>query len=335
MKNFFLRQFVRWGRPKPHPMTGRVLIVTTTALGDTLWATPAIKALRPHCSHLAVLTSPLGKEVLQHNPAIDQIHILGEALYRERLDTVLVFHTSLRIVLPLVCMIGASRIVGTVGINKGLDSLLTVPLQPTYEHEIVRRLRIVEAIGVPMPRDQTLEFFLTDGERLPQRERGPWIAIHPGSQDRFKRWPAENFIAVGKRLKEQIPGWEILVTGGGRERPLMEEVARHIPGAQIDQPRSLRSFAALLAQMDLLISNDTGPTHLAWALQRPAISLFGPTDPRLCGPHQAVHAAAIAYRPTCSPCLRRGCRVPFCLLQIGVDEVVATAIHLVAPAYRP
>ncbi len=332
MKNFLLKQLVRWGRPKPHPVTGRVLVVTTTALGDTLWATPAIKALRPHCSHLAVLTSPLGSGVLKHNPAIDQVHVLGASLYKERFDTVLVFHTSQRIVLPLICMIGASRIVGTVGINKGLDSLLTVPLQPAYEHEIVRRLRIAEVIGVPIPRDQTLEFFLTDEERLPQREGGPWIAIHPGSQDRFKRWPTENFIAVGKRLKEQIPGCEILVTGGARERPLMEEVARQIPGAHLDPERSLRSFAALLEQMNLLISNDTGPTHLAWALKRPAISLFSPTDPRLCGPHQAAHAAAIAYPPTCSPCLKRACRSPFCMLQIGVDEVVATAQKLLYAA---
>jgi ADP-heptose:LPS heptosyltransferase len=213
--------------------------------------------------------------------------------------------------------------------HKGLDALLTQKLPHRYEHEIVRRLRLAEAIGAAIPEDQTLAFFLNIQEKLPLREGKPWIAIHPGSQDRFKRWPVENFIALGKRLKEEIPECEILVTGSAKERGLMQEVQRHIPGAHLDTSnRPLRSFAALIDQMDLLISNDTGPTHLAWALKRPAISIFSPTDPMLCGPHQAVLGIAIARPPTCFPCMKRACRSPFCLLQIGVEEVTQQALSL-------
>lgn len=323
MKNFCLTLLVRCFKPKPHPITGRVLVVSTTALGDTLWATPSLKALRPHCSYLAVLTSALGAEALKHNPAIDQIYVLKnlwslrKALRKERFDTVLVFHTSQRIVLPLVASLGASKIAGTTGINKDLDHLLTHPISPRYEHEIVRRLRIT---GVPLPKDQTLSFFLQPEERLSPRAGGPWIAIHPGSNDRYKRWPTENFIALGKQLREA--GYAILITGNSKESALMQEVAEGIPGAHIDEPRSLRSFAALLEQMDLLVSNDTGPTHLAWALGKPAISLFVPTDPHLSGPHQAPQGVAIARPPTCAPCMKRACRSPFCFLQIGVNEVI-------------
>lgn len=330
MKNWFLIKFVRWWRPRPHPISGRILVVTTTALGDTLWATPALKALRKSCSYLGVLTSPIGAEVLKNNPSVDQIYVLKnlfslrKALYREKFDTVLIFHTSQRIALPLVCLIGASRVIGTCGINKGLDELLTIPLKATYEHEITRRLKIAAVAGATIPQDQTLSFFLK--EHLPPRQ-GKWIAIHPGSQDRFKRWPVENFVTLGRKLKEV--GYEVLITGNQKERDLMRQIATQIPGAHLDiENRSLHSFAAVLEQMDLVISNDTGPAHLACALKRPAISLFIPTDPQLCGPHQAAQAIAISRPPTCSPCMKRACRSPFCFLQIGVGEVISHALAI-------
>ncbi len=342
MKNLFLKRAVRLARcflPR-HKNTHLVLVVATTALGDTLWATPAIETLRrsfPHI-HLSVLTSPIGLEVLKNNPHIDQLFLLKEplsrhffslwkTLYKQRFDTVLLFHASQRLTLPLCALLGATRLIGTAGINKGLDVLLTDPLPNHAQHEIVRRLQIVERYGASNP-IQTLSFFLRPEEHLPPRESGPWIAIHPGSKDPFKRWPAARFAELGRRLKESR-SCHILITGNAEEKKLMEEVAAQIPGAQLYETNtSLRSFAALLNQMDLLISNDTGPVHLACALNRPVVALYASTEPALCGPHQAPGALAIARRPTCDPCLKRKCRQPFCFLQIGVDEVLAAAHRL-------
>jgi ADP-heptose:LPS heptosyltransferase len=96
----------------------------------------------------------------------------------------------------------------------------------------------------------------------------------------------------------------------------MKEIAQQIPGTHIDEPnRPFRQFAALLNQMDLLISNDTGPVHLACALNRPVVAIYASTDPALCGPHLAPRAHAISRRATCDPCLKRKCRQPFCFLQ--------------------
>lgn len=109
----------------------------------------------------------------------------------------------------------------------------------------------------------------------------------------------------------------------------MQSVAAAIPGAHLGDPSlSLRSFAALLEQMDLLICNDTGPFHVACALDKPVIGLYASTDPDLCGPHRAPHAIAIAKRSTCTPCIKRKCRLPFCLLQIGTCEVVDAALKI-------
>jgi len=343
MKNILIKRLSQLARPliPKHKTTHQFLIVATTALGDTLWATPAIENIRntfPH-AYIAVLTSPIGLQVLKNNPHIDKLILLQEplsrhfislwkTLYRERFDTVLLFHASQRLTLPLCSLIGATRIIGTAGINKGLDALLTHPLPNHAQHEIVRRLKIAEAIGARNT-TQTLSFFLTPNEHLPPRTKGLWIALHPGSKDAFKRWPKENFIQLGRLLKHHY-NCEILITGTKEERPLMEEIAAQIPGAHIDEPnRPLRQFAALLNQMDLLISNDTGPVHLACALNRPVVAIYASTDPALCGPHQAKEALAISRRASCNPCLKRKCRLPFCFLQIGPEEVLRMAAKLI------
>lgn len=342
MKNIFLKCLCKFARifvPK-HKPANQILIVSTTALGDTLWATPAIENIRssfPHAS-IAVLTSPIGKEVFKHNPHIDQVFVLQEplsrhffslwkTLYKEQFDTILLFHASQRLTLPLCSLLGATRIIGTAGINKGLDTLLTHPLPNIRQHEIVRRLKIAEAIGVKTE-TETLSFFLKPQEHLPERTRGPWIAIHPGSKDSFKRWPKESFIQLGRKLKEKM-FCEIIITGTSDERALMEEIAKQIPGAHIDPPgKSLRQFAALLHQMDLLISNDTGPVHLACALNRPVIGIYASTDPFLCGTHKAPKARIVSRRTSCDPCLKRKCRLPFCFLQISPEEVAKAAYSL-------
>jgi ADP-heptose:LPS heptosyltransferase len=318
----------------------RILVVATTALGDTLWATPAIESLRKSFpqAYIACLTSPIGMQILGHNPFIDTLYRLEEPMFfhfwnlRKRLlaetfDTVLIFHASQRLIFPLCASIGANRIVGTAKINKGLDFLLTDPLPSVRQHEIARRLQIVEHIGGSI-HAETLSIFLQPEERFPKRN-GRWVAIHPGSKDGFKRWPEKNFATVARNL--QALGYEILITGTKEEAELMKKTADLIPGAEIaDTNLPLRRFAALLEQMDLLICNDTGPFHLACALNRPVIGIYAATDPFLCGSYKASHACVISKKASCTPCLKRKCNAPFCLLQIGTCEVSEAAIKILS-----
>lgn len=312
----------------------RILIVSTTALGDTLWATPALTSLRNSfpSAQIAVLTSPIGMHVLKHNPNIDQLYLyrnlpsLWLSLRRQKFDTALIFHASQRLPLPLVVAAGIPRIVGTAGLNKGLDFLLTHSLPNHYQHEIMRRLQMVETIGGTIS-SETLSFFLQPEERKIALS-GFWIAIHPGSKDLFKRWPPEHFAKVGRALQTKFD-CRIMITGTEEERPLMEQIAEQIPGSQtIQKGLSLRQFAALLEKMSLLISNDTGPVHLACALSLPVVALYSSTQPDLCGPHRASQAIAIVKKATCHPCLKKKCSAPFCFLQIGTEEVLAAATKL-------
>ncbi len=349
-KNKLLKTIVNALRPKSLNLgkENHFLVLSTTGLGDTLWGTPAIRALR-ECfptSYIGVVTSPIGKALLQHNRRIDEIFVAKDplfpslfSLYRKlkakKITHVLSFHTSQRPMLPLASVLGAKEIIGTYGINKGLDFLLTHPLDHAPMHEIQRRLSIVAEVGAHTL-DSSMELFLG-----PEDERAadafleellipsylPLIAIHPGAKDGFKQWPPSHFIELGNRLVQNL-GCRVIVTGTPAEKALVDSISSRIEGAASATHLPLLATAALIKRMDLMIANDTGPMHLAFAQKTPTIGLFTPTDPNLCGPYFVESALAIAKKPTCTPCLRKSCREPFCLLQIGVQEVYNASLKL-------
>lgn len=321
----------------------RFLLVSTTGLGDTLWATPAIKALRETfpSSFIAVLTSSTGKAVLKHNRRLDAIFTLQApilfsliSLYFRlkalKITHVITFHTSQRLVLPFVALLGAEHIIGSYGINKGLDDLLTRVVEHGSVHEIERRLELVAVVGAHTL-DPSLELFVGDEDEkvvlnLISGYR-PLIVMHPGAKDRFKQWPPEHFIALGQRLVGS-GGFRILVTGSQGEKELVEQIASQIPGAQPVLSLTVTQLGALLKRVSLFVGNDTGPMHVALSQHTPTIGLFAPTNPLRCGPYHMSNGLAIAKSPTCTPCIKKRCRDPFCLLQIGVDEVYRAALNI-------
>lgn len=350
VKNKILKSLVNALRPKL-PTLGdekRFLILSTTGLGDTLWATPAIRALR-QCyptSYIGVITSPIGHEVLMHNRRIDELFVVTDPLFRsliplyrklrpKQITHVLNFHTSQRSMLPLASVLGALEIHGTQGINKGLDILLSHAQDNEPMHEIQRRLKIAAAVGAHTL-DPSMELFLSaEDEKTAESFLSslsfppylPIVGLHAGAKDKFKQWPPSHFAELGARLIQNL-GCRLILTGTPNERELVESIASEIDGAEIAVDLPLRAAAALIKQMDLMISNDTGPMHMAFAVKTPTIGIFTPTNPQLCGPYFAEHALAIAKKTTCNPCLRKKCNEPFCLLQIGVQEVYDAAAQL-------
>ena len=338
-KNKILTALCQLKQRAPSPEIRRILVVSTTALGDTLWATPALSNLRKRYpdAHIAVLTTSTGKQVFKSNPDINELHLLKEPLLprfyslwnklsKGSYDIAFIFHASQRLALPLCALSGIPRIVGTKGLNKGLDDLLTDPIDAIVEHEIERRLRLVSHIGAAK-KIQTLSYFVESSEREEAKKfigtsKKIKIAMHPGSKEPFRRWPAEHFAKVGKALQEEFD-CEIFLTGDRKELPLLNEIKELLPSVRLaNSQSSIRHLGAFLEQMDLLISNDTGPLHLACALNRPIVGIYVSTDPRLCGPHLAKNACTVSRAPTCSPCIKRRCHSPFCFLQIPPQEVI-------------
>lgn len=362
MKNFLLKTFVKLFKKKTNPPSERFLIVSTTGLGDTLWATPAIAALRekyPH-AHIAVLTNRLGKTVLETNPYINALYVLKLALFftlrKQRFHKIFIFHISQRITLPLCALFGAEEIIGTQGQQKGLDSLLTKCLPKKYQHEVNRRLEIV-GLKKDNPR---LTFFVdqkiqNEINSFLEPYKGPFIGMHPGAKDKFKQWDPACFIKVGNMLKQKSP-CTLFITGNKEEEKLCSHIASQIEGAiSVAGKFNLQQSAALISRFSAMVANDTGPMHLAFALNTPTVALFTPTDPKLCGPLYTdpfaivesrklsrssdpnywsclgipkTNAIVVEKQKTCTPCIRKNCTEPFCLLQISPQEVYNALLEL-------
>lgn len=303
--------------------------------------------MRYPSAYIGLLTTSIGANIFQNNPYVDEIFIIenpvlpwlfriAKVLKKRVIDTALIFHVSQRPIIPFCHWIGAKEIIGTKGLCKGLDDLLTKALPPKREHEIARRLAIVSEAGA-LPQSSAMELFLTD-----EHERKvehflqdhnipaylPIVGLHPGAKDLFKQWSPEGFIEVGKRLTDE-QGYQIIVTGNQAEKALVTQIANSIPNAiAVHGQLNIQELAALQKRMKLLITNDTGPMHLASAVGTPLLALFGPTDPIFCGPAPNPNTQLITISPTCTPCFKKQCREPFCLLQITPDKVFSSALEI-------
>jgi ADP-heptose:LPS heptosyltransferase len=327
----------------------RILIVSTTALGDTLWATPAFAAIKKRYpqSFLALLCQKVGQELVKNQPLIDECYSFEEPLFfsfpslffklrAKKFQAICIFHSSQRLVFPLCVLLGAEKMVGFQGKNKGLDFLFSHVIERQKIHEIENRANLLKLFDIRLEKKELDYAVLQEEERdidLFLKGKGidakkPIIILHPGATDSFKRWPENSYIALGQKLLQEID-CHLLISGTGKEKRLIEHISSKIKGSiALFPPLSLRNFAALLKKADLLVTNDTGPMHLSLAVKTKTLALFLPTDPATTGPYHAPHGLAIAEKIPCTPCIQRKCKHPHCWEKIKVDVVFEKAKNL-------
>jgi lipopolysaccharide heptosyltransferase I len=131
----------------------------------------------------------------------------------------------------------------------------------------------------------------------------PLVAMAPGTIWETKHWGTDKFAEVARHFLQK--GFAVALMGSRRERTVCEEVARLAPGSvDVAGETTLTELAALVRRSAISVTNDSGPMHLAVALGRPVVSVFGPTDPIWIGPYGRADAVLRAGAP-CSPCLLR------------------------------
>lgn len=164
----------------------------------------------------------------------------------------------------------------------------------------------------------------------------PLVGVHVSGGRESKQWHLDRFAAVARALATDR-GATIVLTGGPADRPLVDEVAGRLEGVRIvrtDGRVDLPVLAAILARLDVFVTGDTGPMHLAAAVGTPVVALFGPSNPARYGPRASIERIIRVDLP-CSPCGRvrlppERCRghVPDCMDGITVDAVVRAAREL-------
>jgi lipopolysaccharide heptosyltransferase I len=135
-----------------------------------------------------------------------------------------------------------------------------------------------------------------------------WIALQPGARWANKRWPLEYFASLVRQLAAEFPELRFSVLGGKDDAPLAAELCRAVPERCLNLAgqTSLLEMVEWLRRCALLVTNDTGPMHVAAALGKPVVALFGPTEPRRTGPYGQVERA-LRHPLPCAPCLKSHC----------------------------
>jgi ADP-heptose:LPS heptosyltransferase len=299
------------------PLSGvrRIAVLRANGLGDLIFALPALEALRRAypSSEIALLATDWHRALLEGRPGpVDRIvtvpALLGlggagrdaaaeEEFYArmraERFDVAVQMHGGGRDSNPVVARLGA-RV--TVGFRTPDAAALDLWLPYVYlQPEVLRYLELVALLGAaPAELEPRLAVTAADVEEADAvvRGGGPLAVLHPGATDVRRRWPAERFAAVGRALAGD--GAEVLVSGTEDERELTWEVARRSGGAARDVSGrlSLGGLAGLLSRARVVVSNDSGPLHLAAAVGAPTVGIFW-------GPHvvNSTLAARARHRP--------------------------------------
>ncbi|MGO8765426.1 MAG: lipopolysaccharide heptosyltransferase II [Limisphaerales bacterium] len=155
----------------------------------------------------------------------------------------------------------------------------------------------------------------------------PFFGINAGAEyGPAKRWPVERFIAAALNIRQRAAGnW--IIFGGPGDKRIAEQIEQGIGSAvfNLAGQTSLRELMAVLKLCRVLLTNDTGPMHLAAALGTPVVAIFGSTSPELTGPIWSDRARIVRADAACSPCFLRECPIDFrCMKQISVEQVVET-----------
>ena len=169
---------------------------------------------------------------------------------------------------------------------------------------------------------------------------GPFFGLNPGAEyGPAKRWPADKFAAALRRLQQDIHGtW--LLFGGVNDRALTRQIAEKTgdpnqPIIDLAGKTSLRELMALLKLCGALLTNDTGPMHIAAALGTPVIVPFGSTSPELTGPGETsgVRHQLLKSSVPCAPCFLRECPIDFrCMNGLSVEKVAMAFLAAISPS---
>jgi ADP-heptose:LPS heptosyltransferase len=308
----------------------RILVISLSNIGDVILTTPVIQVLRNNFpqAHLAVLVSPRAFDVFKSDKRIDRKIIYDKAikwknkialLNRLRLDKY-----------DLVVDLRQTAFSLFLGARYRTSIWKKAP--KSLVHMKDRHLWKLESLGLEVGdiEGPSIIFSENDEEYIEQmfakwqiKNRQTVIAIAPGARSMTKRWEKEEYRQLIERLIE-IHNIKIIMVGDEHDKVLAEEISFSIKPKPINAcaQTSIGQLAFLLTKSKLLISNDSAPMHLAWAVHTPVIAIFGPTNHRKyapAGPEDIV----IRKDLTCAPCEKSLCPTKGreCMKLISADEV--------------
>lgn len=328
----------------------KILILKPSSLGDVVQALPVLRLLKLHWPHGEIfwwIDSKLAP-LIGNDPDLAGIVRFERSRWASPRYWPELFASIRRmrqerfdLVIDLQCL-SRSASFGWLANGKcfaGLDEIregarafydLIVPPPPYLTHAVDRYLGVLEALGVPvhwnfdwLPARDSIAAEIKQKWNTGAAE---WIVIQPGARWVNKRWPVENFGQLVRQAALRHPRARFAILGGDADRDLGATIAGADPQRCVDLTGrlSLPEMIEWIRLSALMISNDTGPMHVAAALRKPVIAIFGPTEPRRTGPY-GQFANVIQTSLYCVPCMKSRCVNPNpleCLHAVSVAQVL-------------
>lgn len=338
----------------------RLVVRAPNWIGDAVMCEPALRRLRGlfPASRVILLAKPAIAELFIAHPAIDRTILyddkrahaglsgtwtLAGALRQERADLAVLFQNAFEAAF-LAWLAGIPRRYGyaTDGRAFFLTDPIAVPDRRAPLHQVLYYWHLLRPLGATGdPPAPSLTITSDEAERMAARlaEAGIGsddvvIGINPGSTyGGAKRWLPERFAEVAQRLSRQVHHAQgrpvaVMILGAQGEEALGGEIAGRIGGrcVVLSGTTTIRELMAATKRCALLVTNDTGPMHIAAAFGVPVVAIFGPTDWRTTAPYG--QAQGIVREPVdCAPCLLRECPIDHrCMTRVLVDRVYETAV---------
>ena len=282
-------------------MIERVLVVSTTGMGDCLWGTPAIRALKKTFPALDIdlVVNKTWRSLFDFNPYLNHIYeyssqwylqpILGLKLFGRNYDAIYIFHTNrdFRRMLPWL----PSVPIWTHQNHDWIPESHRMKIDDKV-HGIQKKLIMLEKFGVKSDGGQ-MEIFLDQATldsstKLLKKHNfvaGEYVYLNLGASSERKRWMVDRFKELASRILKET-SWNIILGGGPNDKNRAQKIAKELNTARVVEVCSqpILVNADIISKARLMVTSDTGPMHIGFAMKTPIVALFGTTSLVGCGP---------------------------------------------------
>ncbi len=335
--------------PKKKDNIYRILIVEPNWLGDVMFTTPAIRAVRKAFpdAYISCWSVPRVADILRCNPHVDEVIVYDERKWYQAVgsamrfvadltnrcfDLGILFHRSFTRAL-ILRLAGVAEIVGQASPKRkwlGISHL--VELDYNGMHRVEFYLRIIQSVGIEAD-GYDYDFQLQEEDIKYVRSmldfwkvRDNFIVLVPGANWERKRWPEENFVQLCDRIIGEL-GMDVVLVGSARDLFLCESIAekaRYGERVFVSAGKTtIPQLASLLSLARAVVSNDTGPLHIGSAVNKNVLGIFGPTSPEITGLYGDLAKNNLSGQVKCMiPCYLKECIDDLsCIKSVTVDMV--------------
>jgi len=349
----------------------RTLIIKPSSMGDIVQALPVLTALKEShpAARVSWLVARPFAELLEGHPRLKEVIRFDRRRFGRvgrSVSTMLAFAAFLKdlrqrrftTVLDLQGLFRSGLFALSTGAPNRVGFAAARELAPLFYtaevslprgdmHAVERYLAVARHVGLAMPKATDHLPVSAEARAAARRTleeaglgpRKPYVVLGAHARWETKQWPADRFAHVAERASRDLGARSVLIGSRAAKasaRQIAEAAAQtgslHETVIDLTGRTTLKELVAVIAEARVMVTNDSGPMHVAAAVGTPVVAIFGPTNPRRTGPHGTGHRV-LAGRAPCSPCYRRQCLYAgstmnrCCMTNIGTDEVADLLIE--------